>query len=318
MATCLSATNILKSFGTFRALKSASMTMNEGEILALLGANGAGKTTLIKILATLLTKDEGKVEIYGYDLDRDENTIRRLIGYVGQDTERSAYARLTGRENLEFFGRLQGISNGLLKKRIEKLNSAFEFGSNLDKQFMQLSGGQKQTIVIMRALLHDPPIIILDEPTKGLDPLIARRIRTFLKQYVVGEKKSLLLTSHILTEVDELADRVALIYGGVIPVIDTSSALKANVGVTDWVEIESDHLPASTRQKIMDLATTQSSHERTPGWESFALTDFFAGTEAIIKILREDQAQPNFRHHSVTLEDAFVHHLGKPGEHFDL
>lgn len=317
MATCLTATDIHKSFGSFHALSGVSLTMNEGEVLALLGANGAGKTTLIKVLSTLLTKDAGRIRIHGYDLDHDESAIRSLIGYVGQDTERSAYARLTGRENLEFFGRLRGIAPKQLNARINRLNNDFDFGSHLDKQFMQLSGGQKQTVVIMRALLHDPPIIILDEPTKGLDPLIARKIRKFLKEYVSTTNKSLLLTSHILTEVEELADRVALIKNGVIPIIDLPTALKDSVGARDWIEINHEQLPPSARERLITHPDLKFYGERTPGWDAFALTDFYKGTEAVIQILKEEKVQPHFRHHAVTLEDAFVHFLGQQDEHFD-
>ena len=207
--TCLAAEDVWKSYGDQIALRGASLELGQGEILALLGPNGAGKTTLIKVLATLLTKERGRVEILGHDLDVDGEAIRHLFGYVGQDTERSAYARLSVGENLRFFGRLRGLSASIIDRQIDKLAGQFDFHANLDKLFVTLSGGQKQTVVIMRALLHDPPLVYLDEPTKGLDPIVAKRIRTFLRQLAVEEGKAMLLTSHVLSEVDEMADRVA-------------------------------------------------------------------------------------------------------------
>lgn len=313
----LSAQNVHKSYGKKVALQDASLELYPGEILALLGPNGAGKTTFIKILATLLIKDRGQVEILGHDLDRQPEEIRHLIGYVGQDTERSAYARLTVAENLRFFGALRGMSRPLIDQRIEKLAEYFDFQENLGKLFVTLSGGQKQTVVILRAFLHDPPLVYLDEPTKGLDPVIARKIRTYLKRLVAEEGKSLLLTSHVLSEVDEMAQRVALIHRGTIPVVGTAHDLKASFGATEFIEIEKAALPAATLQKILQLEPVLFSLERDPQWVSFGVRDPLAGAEAIIAALRADGVQARFSHHTVSLEDAFLRQVGELTEKFD-
>jgi ABC-2 type transport system ATP-binding protein len=220
-------------------------------------------------------------------------------------------------ENLRFFGALRGMRKSEIDQRIEKLATYFDFHRNLSKQFVQLSGGQKQTVVIMRALLHDPPLVYLDEPTKGLDPIIARKIRSFLKRLVKEEQKSLLLTSHILSEVDELADRVALIHQGRIPITDTPAALKTAVGATEFVELEQATLPEIMREKILGLEPVISTLERESGWVSFGVSDLMAGAEQIIHTMRQDGIQANFRHHTVSLEDAFVHHIGELTEKFD-
>ncbi len=317
MTVCLSAEHVRKTYGSTVAVNDASLELRQGEILALLGPNGAGKTTFIKILATLLTKDQGRVEILGYDLDKHETEIKHLFGYVGQDTERSAYARLSVVENLRFFGALRGLGQGQIDRQIDKLASYFDFRENLDKQFVTLSGGQKQTVVIMRAFLHDPPLVYLDEPTKGLDPIIAKKIRAFLRQFVYEDGKSLLLTSHVLTEVDELANRVALIHRGTIPVTGTPSELKSAVGATEFVEIEKDALPEATRRRILQLAPVLFDVERDPHWISFGVTDPLAGAEEIIRVLRADNVHAGFRHRTVSLEDAFLHHVGEMTEKFD-
>ncbi len=313
----LSAEHVQKRYGNSIALQDASLELRGGEILALLGPNGAGKTTLIKILATVLAKDQGRVRILGYDLDKHQDKIRHLFGYVGQDTERSAYARLSVVENLHFFGALRGMSKRQIEGQIEKLASYFDFGSNLNKLFVHLSGGQKQTVVIMRALLHDPPLVYLDEPTKGLDPIIAQKIRAFLRRFVQREKKSLLLTSHVLSEVDELAHRVALIHRGRIAITGTPDELKASVGATESIEIEKDTLPPETREKILQLEPVLSILERNHGWVCFGVSDALAGAEAIIRVIRQDNVRTRFRHHTVSLEDAFVHHVGELTEKFD-
>jgi ABC-2 type transport system ATP-binding protein len=317
MDVSLRAAELTKTYGAFHALKGVSLQLVQGEILALLGPNGAGKTTLIKILATLLNKDGGRVEIFGLDLDRQVEEIRHLIGYVGQDTERSAYARLTAWENLAFFAALRGLSTRQTREQVEKLAHYFEFHNVLQQQFGTLSGGQKQTVVIMRALLHDPPVVFLDEPTKGLDPIIARRIRAFLKKYVHEQTKSMLLTSHVLSEVEILADRVALIQGGQIATAGTAQELKNSLGAQEFVELEKARLPDHILRQVDALPEVTCRMEREPGWISFGVREPLAGAAAILQVLQKTGAQTSFRHHSATLEDAFLHHTGALSERFD-
>lgn len=304
------AEEVWKSYGKTVALQGASLTVEQGEILALLGANGSGKTTLTKTLVTLLVKDSGRIRILGYDIDSNPTQVRQLVGYVGQDTERSAYARLTVVENLMFFGRLRNMRPAEIRSRIEKLSYHFEFDEHLNKQFMHLSGGQKQTVVIMRALLHDPPVLFLDEPTKGLDPVIARRIRNYLKAYIKQEGKSLLLTSHIMNEVEEMADRVALIRKGKVLFTERPDTMKAALGPQDMIEIRSEGLPEATIQKILNLPSVVKQLHRKPEWTCFGVSDFFEGTSEILRVLKEDGLRLPIRHRQVTLEDAFIHHVG--------
>lgn len=312
----LSAQTVRKTYGKTVALQDVTFTMQQGEILALLGANGSGKTTLIKTLATLLVKDSGEINVLGFNIDSHPEEIRCLIGYVGQDTERSAYARLTVEENLMFFGRLRNLSSREVKARIDKLSRHFEFQENIKKQFMHLSGGQKQTVVIMRALLHDPAVVFLDEPTKGLDPIIARRIRQYLKSYVSQEGKSLLLTSHIMTEVEELADRVALIRKGTIPFEGRPEVMKSSLGPQELIEIQRQGLPEATLEKIRHLPSVVLPLDRDPEWASFGISNFFEGTDEILQTLKADNVRVPIRYRQVTLEDAFCYHVGALDEKF--
>ena len=306
----LDAQNVQKKYKDKYALSGVDFNLERGEIHALLGPNGAGKTTLIKIISTLLRKDEGSVNVLGFDLDKDERQIRHVIGYVGQDTERSMYARLSPTENLRYFGALRGISKDVVDDKIAHFSEYFDFNGSFEKQFMHLSGGQKQAVVIMRALIHEPPILMLDEPTKGLDVIIAKKIRKFLKTLVEEEGKSLLLTSHILTEVDELSDRVSLINKGIIPITDSPLALKKAVGATEFVDLELSHLPELTQNRIKNLEVVKSSQMKEENWISFGVDDLFDGTQAIIEVLKGDHVKTGFKQHSVTLEDAFIHHIG--------
>ncbi len=312
VALFVKADNISKSYKGKPALVDANLELRGGEILGLLGPNGAGKTTLIKILATLLQKDKGYVEIMGYNLDKNENMIRHLIGYVGQDSERSAYARLTPLENLKFFGGLRGIPRKVLNQRINELTEIFEFTPNLNKQFMHLSGGQKQTMVIIRSLLHDPPILILDEPTKGLDPIVSKKIRKFLVNYVRENNKSMLLTSHILSEVENMADRVTLIDSGLTYVSGTPNQIIQNIGVKDFIEFNSDDLPLNIINEIeaLDSVVQTSQPSSDSATISFGILDLYQGTKQILDVLEKNKVKVQFKHRSVTLEDAFIQLIG--------
>lgn len=317
MTVYLSAKDVHKSYRRKQVLKGVTLDLYNGEILALLGPNGSGKTTFIKILATLLIKDAGKVEIMGYDLDKNPNAIRHLFGYVGQDSERSAYARLSARENLHFFGSLHGLDKKTINAQLDKLVHYFDFAESIDKRFEHLSGGQKQTMVIMRALLYNPPVVYLDEPTKGLDPLVAKKIRAYLKRYVKDEQKSLLLTSHILPEVDEMSDRVALIADGVIPIVSTATKLKESVSIRSFIEVPTNLVSPELKDEIMANSMILACREREAGWLSFGVNDLLDGTEMMIALMRKHQIQPTIRNYNVSLEDAFVHHVGALAQRFD-
>lgn len=314
----LSAENVNKSYGKHLALDNMSFELRKGEIHTILGTNGSGKTTFIKVLATLLTKDSGIVNIGGYDLDTDANIIRRLIGYVGQDTERSAYARLTVRENLIFFGRLTGLSKQEISNQIDKLSTYLDFSEHLNKQFMQLSGGQKQTVVIMRALLHDPEVIYLDEPTKGLDPVISRRVREFIKSYVRDEGKSIILTSHILTEVEDMTDRVSLMRKGTLLKTGTIAELKSNLGAVEFIDIPRADLPPSIQERITALPEVTSTIIREEeDTVSFGITNLYDGMGAVISELKEGNIHTTIQHRQLTLEDLFVQLYVKSDENLE-
>lgn len=237
MRDAVIAEDIRKRFGRSVVLDGASLSFRRGETLALLGRNGAGKTTLVRILAAALAKDGGRVAVLGLDLDRASAEIAHLCGWVGQDSERSAYPRLTVRENLRFFGALRGLPRRALDARIALLAEELGFAARLDALFGTLSGGQKQAAIIARALLHEPPVAFLDEPTKGLDPLAAHHVRAFLRRQVSGGL-ALLLTSHVVGDLDALADRVAVVHEGRIRTEASPAALLAALAGKDAAEVE--------------------------------------------------------------------------------
>ena len=210
------------------ALAGLSLEVRSGEAVALLGANGAGKSTLLRILATLLLPTRGSAQIAGHDAATQAREVRRRLGYhAGSDL--GFYARLTGRENLRFFGRLNHLSATLLARRIPDLAKQFHLEEALDRQVRTLSSGTVQRLSLARALLHEPQVLLLDEPTRSLDAIAAAEFRRFLKSEVLRSgDTSLLFASHSLQEVELLADRVAVIDKGRLVACDTAGALRQN------------------------------------------------------------------------------------------
>jgi ABC-type multidrug transport system ATPase subunit len=212
------------------ALAGISFEVRPGEALALLGANGAGKSTLLRILATLLLPTGGRAQIVGHDSVLDPRAVRRQLGYhAGSDI--GFYSRLTGRENLRFFGRLNHLSNAAATRRIASLAPQFHLEEALDRQVRTLSSGTVQRLSLARALLHEPRVLLLDEPTRSLDAIAAAEFRRFLKSEVLRRgDTSLLFASHTLPEVELLADRIAIIDSGRLLACDTLAALKQTTG----------------------------------------------------------------------------------------
>ena len=196
------------------ALRDVSFEVRPGEVFGLLGPNGAGKTTLLKILTCLVLPSGGRALVDGLDVARDEPRVKRSIGFVTSD-ERSFYWRLTGRENLAFFGRLYGLDPAAARRRCAELIEAVELGTVADQQFMTYSSGMKQRLAIARALLHDPPVLCLDEPTRSLDPIAAKHVRRFATERLNRKDgKTILLATHNLQEAEEMCGRLAILDRG--------------------------------------------------------------------------------------------------------
>jgi ABC-2 type transport system ATP-binding protein len=221
---------------SLRALRGISLQVQAGEAVALLGTNGAGKSTLLRILATLLLPTRGAAMVAGHDAAKEPSSVRRQLGYHA-GTDLGFYARLTGRENLHFFGRLNHLSDSFLRSRIAALSEQFELGDALEKQARTLSSGTIQRLSLLRALLHQPKVLLLDEPTRSLDALAAADFRRFLKREVLQRQgTSLLFASHALQEIELLADRVAVLNKGNLRAFDTPAALKAKAQATSLEE----------------------------------------------------------------------------------
>lgn len=215
------------------ALKNISFEIETGEIFGLIGRNGAGKTTLSKIIATLVQPTSGRVLVKGFDSVKDEVRVRSLIGLATAE-ERSFYWRLTAEQNLIFFARLCGMKDVSARRRIGEIFERLNLNELAKRRFSELSTGNKQKLAIVRALLAAPPILLLDEPTRSLDPFAAEDLRQMILSL---ENVSILLTSHNLSEIEKLCRRVAIISEGEIRVLDTPSNLRSQHRQTQSVKI---------------------------------------------------------------------------------
>ena len=208
------------------AVDRISFQAKDGEIYGLLGPNGAGKTTTLRILATLLEPTSGAASVAGFDVKKRPMDVRRSIGVVNGGM--GLYDRLTGREILEYFASFYGLSRALIAQRIEEVSSALEMQDVLDRRAAEYSTGMKQKVVIARAVLHQPAVLILDEATNGLDVVARRAVLDFARAYR-GAGRVVIYSTHIMAEAEELCDRAAIIDCGRLIAEDSIPNLKTEV-----------------------------------------------------------------------------------------
>ena len=219
------------------ALRNISFEVQTGDIFGLIGRNGAGKTTLTKIVATLVQPTTGSVSVRGDDSVLRDEQVRRQIGLATAE-ERSFYWRLTAEQNLMFFARLHGLSDRKAKQRIKELFAQLELEEVAKRRFGEMSTGNKQRLAVARAMLSSPAVLLLDEPTRSLDPLAAARMRELIRSLAQQDPPAtILLTSHNLAEVETLCARVAIISRGRIRAIDTPQKLRTVTSGTEKVHL---------------------------------------------------------------------------------
>jgi sodium transport system ATP-binding protein len=222
-----------KTFGRYEAVRELSLSVAAGEIYGLLGPNGAGKTTTLRILAGLLAPTAGSARVAGVDVAAAPREAQRRLGFLTGST--GLYGRLTGREVLQYFGALFGLSADARARRIDELARVLDAGDLLDRRCEALSTGQRQRLSVARAVLHDPPVLILDEPTAGLDVLAGR----FLRDHVRSERdqgKAVVFSTHYLAEAELLCDRIGLLHRGRLLAEGSPAELRARAGGASSLE----------------------------------------------------------------------------------
>lgn len=241
MTDVLHAQSLRKSFGAVRAVDDVSLTVSSGEVVGLLGPNGAGKTTILRMLAGILTPDEGSVTIAGVAMSSSPLEAKSRLGFLSGDTQ--LYQRLTTREMLEYFGRLYQTPSGVCRERIDDLIQTLEMSSFAARPCGTLSAGQKQRANIARAFLHDPGLLILDEPTNALDVVSGQFIVEAIRRKR-AEGRAILFSTHIMSEAEYLCDRIALVHAGRVIDEGTLPELLAHTGCKNLTDAFLHHVTA--------------------------------------------------------------------------
>jgi ABC-2 type transport system ATP-binding protein len=210
----------------FRAVDDVSFRVKEGELFGLLGENGAGKSTILRVLAGLITPDSGVVRVGGYDVRASSPAWRTQVGLCMAD-DRTFYYRLSARQNLEFFGELAGLGGPSLRARIAEVCALVDLEGSLERRFEAFSSGMRQRLAIARSLLGRPQVLLLDEPTRGVDPVHAAAIRTFVKRLVNEHGITVVLCTNQLDEAWDLCDRIAVVASGRLATVATPAELIA-------------------------------------------------------------------------------------------
>ena len=234
-----------KKRGEIRAVDNVSFRCLPGQIYGLLGANGAGKTTTLRMLATILEPSAGTALVCGHDVVEQPEKVRASVGFLSTAT--ALYPRLTTQELVEYFGRLNALDEPTLKRRIDTIFDRLDMNDFRDRRCDKLSTGMKQKTSIARTLVHDPPVMIFDEPTLGLDIMTARTITTFIRE-CRDLGKTVIFSTHIMSEVERLCDVIGIIHDGKLLTEGTLSQLRAKYGEQDleeiFIEVVSPNRPA--------------------------------------------------------------------------
>ena len=226
----IEAEGLVKRFKHVTAVDGLSFTARGGEVFGLLGPNGAGKTTTLRLLATVLEPTAGTARVAGYDIRADKQKVREVLGLLVEDA--GLYRKVSAREHLRYFGRLHGINGAALERRIDALIDALGMASFADRDTDGFSRGMKRRVVLGIALIHEPQVVILDEPTIGLDVVSTRAVRDLIARFR-AEGRCVVISTHLMDEVERLCDRVAIIHGGRIMAQGAPAELTAQTGAPD-------------------------------------------------------------------------------------
>jgi ABC-2 type transport system ATP-binding protein len=306
----LQAEGLTKRYGELVAVNNLSLDIYEGEVFGFLGPNGAGKTTSISMMCGLLKPDAGRVLVHGQPIAGGAASVRTRVGMCPQEIV--LWSHLTCIEQLQFIGEMYGVDGREARKRGDTLLQDLGLTEKRNKQARTLSGGLQRRLNLALALVHDPDIVVLDEPEAGLDPQSRVAVRDYIKH--LAQKKTVILTTHNMDEADRLADRVAIIDHGELLVLDTPQALKRSVGAGDVLEIAllGDH--ASCEQAVAALAglNDQAVVSAADGALHVRARNAVALLPMIVENLKAASVPfGEVRLRENTLEDVFIHLTGR-------
>jgi len=246
---------LTKHFGTFVAVQDVTICVRPGEVLALLGPNGAGKTTTVRMLTAILRPTAGTARVAGFDVLTQAEQVRACVGVLTE--HHGLYTRMSGSEYLDFFGRLYGLDEVLRRRRALALTARFGLADALERRLGEYSKGMRQKLALVRAMLHDPPVLLLDEPTSAMDPQSARQVRDAIRD-LRGDGRTIVLCTHNLPEAEELADRIAIIRRGKIIAEGTPLELKARLLGPPLLELRLASGLDGVVERLADLVTIEA------------------------------------------------------------
>jgi ABC-2 type transport system ATP-binding protein len=300
--------DLVKRFEDVEAVKGITLEIDEGELFGLLGPNGAGKTTTISMLCTIVRPTSGSASIYGHDVRKEPDIVRGLIGIVFQDP--SLDDNLTGRENLDFHGRLYKVPRGEIAGRINDVLELVELSDKADVIVKKYSGGMKRRLEIARGLLHHPKVLFLDEPTLGLDPQTRRHIWEYIGRLNKEKQITMILTTHYMDEADQLCDRVAIVDHGKIVAMDTPDNLKHDVG-GDIVIMKVPNGGEQLKAKLDQLDVVKST-QLVDGTLRLSVDKGETAIPVFLDVARQEGiAVPSISLREPTLEDIFIKYTGR-------
>ncbi len=305
----IEAKGLCKSFGSFQAVKCIDLEVKKGEIFGFLGPNGAGKSTTINMLTTMLSPTSGTAKVVGYDVVKEEAEVRENIGIVPQEI--LLEAQLSARQNLEFYGKLYHMDRKVMGERIPELLKMAELESRADDQVKTFSGGMKRRLEIAKAFLHRPAIIIMDEPTIGLDiqtrMVIWDKIRELNRAGI-----TIFMTTHYLDEADLLCDRIAIMDHGEIKAIGTPEELKHSIGKDTVIEVEFTGPQEKFLKEIDKLCEKATVTENHGHMVKFTCKDPVNAIKKIIDHATHAGVKlDKVSMHEPSLDDVFVHYTGR-------
>jgi ABC-2 type transport system ATP-binding protein len=299
---------LTRRFGTFTAVDGISFSVPEGEIFGLLGPNGAGKSTLIRMLTTLLQPTSGTAIVGGFDVVREADRVRRVIGVIPQAL--TSDLDLTVEENLLIFTKLYGVPRERRRGLIAMLLEAVELSKWADKPVKQLSGGMRRRVEIARGLVHEPNILFLDEPTTGLDPVSRTAVWEMLRKLKAQHELTVLVTTHYMDEADKLCDRVAIVDHGHLLALDSPLTLKAAIPGENTLEASFVNPPPDWRARLERLPGVESVEGDGPAFRLVSRSGPETTTALIGAAASANTAIQSLQVKSTTLDDVFVHFTG--------
>ncbi|MDK2780992.1 MAG: type transport system ATP-binding protein [Archaeoglobi archaeon] len=297
---------LVKKFGDFEAVRGISFEVEKGEIFAFLGPNGAGKSTTVHILTTILKPTGGRAFVSGFDVLRNASEVRKRIGVVFQDP--SVDRELTGYENMYIHGRIYGLKPMELREKIEKLLKFVELWDFRDKAVKNYSGGMQRRLEIARALLHEPEVLFLDEPTTGLDPQTRAKIWDYIQSIKEEKGMTIFLTTHYMEEAENLADRVAIMDHGRIIAEGTPESLKKLVG-KDLIYLR---LENPEKAEVLFEGLSENYSLLLDGRIKIEVSNASEELPKIFDLARERNVRiTEVSYHRPTLNDVFLHLTGR-------